>query len=252
MVLQLRISFADARLWRYVTAATAKFIETAILKVNGEGLWFRAMDPSKTALIEFMIPKESFDEFEVDGEESLTINLEDFGKIMRSAERDDKISIKSTESYITLVFERRGVPRYFTLPLRAEHLGEEIPELSLELANEFKMPGEVLYESISGIEDVGEVLWIGEKDGNLTLRSESDLGEAEVILSVEKGVLEDSKVDNPGFTVSFGMEYFTYVKQPIKLADAAVLRADSDMPVHLELNFIQGAKLNYYVAPRAE
>ncbi len=248
----MKIVFADARIWRYIISSASKFIESGILTVNDEGLSFKAIDPSKTALIEFTIPRESFDIFEVDGESKLSVNLEDVGKIMRTAERDDKIGIEWTESHITFTFERRGVPRTFTLPLQTGAEAEEIPELSLELNNEFKMAGNVLYETISGIEDVGEVLWITGEDSILKLRSESDLGEAEIVLSTEKGVLEEAKIENPGFSVSFGMEYFSYLKQPIKLADTAVLRVDTDMPAHIELSFIQGAKLNYYVAPRAE
>lgn len=247
----MKVVFSDARIWRYVISAMSKFIDSALLKANDKELIVKGIDPSKTALIEFKIPKSSFETYEVDGEISIQLNLEEVGKVMKSAERDDKISITTDEARITFIFERRGVPRYFTLPLQTEEL-QEIPELSLDLGNEFKMPGDVLYEAITGIEDVGEVLWIKGDEGRLSLMSESDLGEAEIVLSAEKGILEEAKVGNPGFTVSYGMEYFSYMKQPIKVADAAVLKADAEMPAHLQLIFIQDTQLDYYVAPRAE
>jgi len=251
LVTDLEITFSDARVWRYIFSAASKFMDSLLLTVNEEGLTAKGIDPSKTALIEFTIPKNSFDKFEIDGESTVQISLEEAGKILRSAERDDKISLRWNESSITFVFEKRGVPRYFTLPLQTEE-AQEIPELSLELGNTFKMSGDALYEGISGIEDVGEVLFIEGDEGILKLRSESDLGEAEIILSTEKGVLEEANVKNPGFSVSYGMEYFTYLKQPIKIAENAVLKAESDMPAELILTFIQDAKLKYYVAPRAE
>ena len=247
----MEIVFSEARMWRYIFSATSKFMDSILLRVNSEGLTMKGIDPSKTALIEFTIPKESFEKFDVGEESSIQLNLEEAGKIMRSAERDDKISLKWNESSITFVFEKRGVPRYFTIPLQSEE-GQEIPELNLELRNQFQMPGDVLYEGLSGIENVGEVLIIEGDEGTLKLRSESDLGEAEVILTTGKGVLEKALVENPGFKVGFGMEYFTYLKQPIKIAENVVLRVDADMPAELTLTFVQSAKLKYYVAPRAE
>ena len=247
----MEVTFSDARVWSYVFSAASKFMDSLLLKVSGEGLTAKGIDPSKTALIEFTIPKDSFEKFNIEGESTIQISLEEAGKIMRSAERDDKISLRWNESSITFVFERKGVPRYFTLPLQTEET-QEIPELNLELSNSFKMPGDTLHEGITGVEDVGEVLLIEGKEGVLKLRSESDLGEAEIVLTKEKGVLEEAVVKTPGFSVSYGMEYFTYLKQPIKIADSAILRADTDMPAELTLTFIQDAKLKYYVAPRAE
>ncbi len=249
----VKITFADARIWRYITTSASKFIETAVIKISpDEGLSLKALDPSRTALIAFTIPKESFDEFDINEESTLVIDLEDVGKIMKTAERDDRISIEWTGSSISFIFERRGVPRRFMIPLRTEGEAESIPELSLELNNEYVTSGTVAYDAINSIEDVGETLWISGDENTLKLRSISDLGEAEVELSLERGTLESAKAESPGFSVSFGMEYFSYLKQPIKLSDKVILRADSDMPAHLELSYMQGAKLSYYVAPRSE
>jgi len=45
----LKITFSNARLWRYVMASVGKFIDTGYILINENGLTFKAMDPSKTA-----------------------------------------------------------------------------------------------------------------------------------------------------------------------------------------------------------
>ncbi len=248
----MKLLFADARLWRYLIAATGKFVEVGLLEVNDDGLKFKAMDPSRTALVELIIPKEGFDAFEVSESTKLVLNIEDMSKIMRTAEKDDRIGIDWDQSSITFMFERRGVPRYFRLPLQSEATAEEIPELSIEYKNTYKVGGSVLHEAVKAIEDVGEVLKVSGNEKSLKLQSISDLGEAEIVLDLEKGTLDEASVENPGFSVTYGMEYLSYMKQPIKLADTVVIHVDTDMPLHLELNYVQGAKVNYYVAPRVE
>ncbi len=248
----MKLLFADARLWRYLIAATGKFVEVGLLEVSSEGLKFKAMDPSRTALVELIIPREGFDAFEVSEDVKLILNIEDMSKIMRTAEKDDKIGIDWDQSSITFMFERRGVPRYFKLPLQSEATAEEIPELSIEYKNTYKVGGSVLHEAVKAIEDVGDVLKITGDERSIKLQSISDLGEAEIVLDIERGTLDEANVGNPGFSVTYGMEYLSYMKQPIKLADTVVIQADTDMPLHLELNYVQGAKVNYYVAPRVE
>ena len=252
MVCAVKITFADARIWRYIISAASKFIEAGYFEVSEDGFKFKALDPSRTALIEFTIPRESFDEFDVSGDHKLVIDLESLGKILRSAERDDRISVSWTESSITFTFERRGVSRSFTIPLRTEHEVEEIPALELQLNNEYVTSGTTFYDAIASVEDVGETLWISGDERSLKLKSISDLGEAEVELTLDGGTLEEAKVESPGFSVSFGMEYFSYLKQPIKLSDRVRVKVDSDMPVNLLLEYLQGAMLSYYVAPRTE
>lgn len=247
----MKLLFADARIWRYLLAAAGKFVETGALEINSNGLKLKAMDPSRTALIEFIIPRESFDVFNVDKDVKLTLSIEDVSKIMRTAEKDDKIGMDWTESTITFIFERRGVQRFFTLPLQVG-VAEEIPELSIEYKNMYKVSGPVLYDVINSIEDVGEILRIEGDEKELKLKSVSDLGEAEIALSIDKGTLDEAVVENPGFSVSYGMEYLSYMKQPIKLAESVIIRADNDLPCYLELNYVQGARANYYVAPRVE
>jgi proliferating cell nuclear antigen len=251
-VSRLKVTFADARIWRYVMAAVGKFIEMGSLKVNDNGLVFKAMDPSRTALVEFIIPRESFDEFDVDGEHLLPLNIDDLSKILKTAERDDRLTIEWSESTITLTFIRREVPRMFTLPLQTGIEVEEIPELSLELKNSYKIGGSTLYEGITGIEHVGDVLKIEGHENKLSIKSVSDVGEAEIIFDIESGTLVEADVNSPGFNVAYGMEYFSYIKQPVKIAEFAIIRADSDMPCQLELQLSQGARMNYYVAPRVE
>lgn len=248
----MKITFSDARIWRYIMSAAGKFVEMGILRIDDSGLVFKAMDPSRTSLIEFIIPRETFDEFEVDGEHLLPLNINDVSKVLKTAERDDRIGIEWSASTITFIFERRGVPRFFTLPLQRETLAEEIPELSIDYRNSYRIAGPVLYEAIDGLEGVGEVLRVEGDERVLKLRSVSDLGEAEIVLDLDGGTLEEALVEKPGFSVMYGMEYFSYMKQPIKLSDFVVLRADSDMPCHLELNYVHGAKVNYYIAPRVE
>jgi DNA polymerase III sliding clamp (beta) subunit (PCNA family) len=249
----LRITFSNARLWRYLMASVGKFIDTGYILVNENGLVFKAMDPSKTALVIFEIPKEGFMEFDVEGEHKLPLSIEDTAKILRTAGKDDILSVEWSSESITFVFERRGVPRSFTIPLYAESAVEEIPDLKeLEIPNKYVIYASGLHDAISSIEDVSEVLAVSGDEQKLVLTAEGDIATAEITLDTERGGLEEAHVENPGFRALYSMEYFSYLKSLMKMADRTILEVEENMPCRLTLEYSVGARIVYYVAPRVE
>jgi len=233
-------------------SSVGKFIEIGLLIVDDNGLVFKAMDPSRVSLVEFLIPKESFDEFEIEGEAKIMINVEDLAKILRTSEKDDRITLEWGENTLSLIFERKGIPRTFIIPLQLDAEIEAIPELKLELKNTFKVMGVTLYEGITSIEDVGDVLRFETGENELHMKSISDLGEAEIVFDLNSGTLLEAEVNEPNISVSYGLEYFSYIKQAIKMAETVTIMLGSEMPCQLILDLPQGAKMNYYVAPRID
>ncbi|MEM2444218.1 MAG: hypothetical protein QW596_00840 [Sulfolobales archaeon] len=248
----MRITFSDARVWRYVMAGVGKFIESGLAILNSDGFIFKAIDPSRVSLIEMFTPRESFDTFEVENELEAVINVDELGKILRSSERDDKISLEFGENSLRIEFERKNTTREFLIPLQVGSEAEAIPELKLELNNRFKVSGPLLYESISSIEDLGDVLIIKAFEEGLSLMIKSDLGEAEVVFDSSRGALIEREVNEPDIEVSYGLEYFTYIKLAMRISENVDLLLGSEMPCKLVFNLPQGVKMNYYVAPRIE
>lgn len=252
LVFRLSFTSPDARVWTYVIEAVGKFAESGVFILKPEAMHVKAIDPSRTAMIEFIIPKEAFEEYVVSDVKAVYLSMEELSRVLESAESNDKLRVMFSEGSVSVNFSDGIITRVFKTPLHAEIAHEEIPELELQYLNEYVVSGDVLYDALVGVERFGDVLRLSGNESTLTLRSVGDLGEAEVVLSVEKGTLRDARVGNPGFEVSFSLDYITYLKKPIKASEEVVVRADNDLPIHLELRFPSGSKLNYYVAPRAE
>ena len=249
----MRITFADAKTWRYVIRSISKFIETGVAKVTEDGFRFKALDPSKVILLDFIIPRESFEEFDLGGKESVDIpfNVEDLTKILRTASKDDKISLGIERNKLNVALITKGVERVFTLPLLTLEM-EEVPELSgLELKNKFRMLGPTYYDVINSIEDLGDMIKLKGAEDKLIIMSISDLGEAEIDLDIESGTLTEVIVEEPG-EASYGMEYFSNLKQVGRVAETVLIEFSTAMPCHMVFELAQGARMEVYVAPRTE
>lgn len=77
----MKLTFFDARVWKYVISGVSKVVKETVAHVNEEGFRIKTMDESKVVLIDFMIPSSSFEVFEVESDVSFGINMEDWPKL---------------------------------------------------------------------------------------------------------------------------------------------------------------------------
>uniref|UniRef100_A0A7C5XP14 DNA polymerase sliding clamp n=1 Tax=Ignisphaera aggregans TaxID=334771 RepID=A0A7C5XP14_9CREN len=253
--MSIKFIFADARIWRYVLRTLADYMETIGIRIHpSEGVRIKAMDPSHVMLIDFYIPVSAFEEYNVEKEATLLINLENTSKILRRASKSDKLMVLSDGSKLVLGFiSKGGTLRSFITPLLSGSY-EEVPELSLEFQVQAKILGTTLSSALSILEDVGDVLKFKVGRDGLSLIASSDLGEVEFIFSIMTGTLMDYQITESfnEFTNIYTMEYISILTPLSRLSEVATIKLGQDMPCEVELEMIAGARLKFYVAPRVE
>jgi proliferating cell nuclear antigen len=252
---QLRFTFADARIWRYVLRALAEYLEVVGMKVSpSEGVRIKAMDPSRVMLLDFHIPPSAFEEFVVEKEEILFLNLENVPKILRRASKNDKLAISSDGTRLTLtLISKGGVHRSFTFPLISASY-EEIPELSLEFKVSAKIIGPILAAVLSILKDAGESTKFKALREGLSIMSSSELGEIEFLFTTTTGTLIDYQIpeDFTEFTNTYSTEYIALLSSIARLAESATIRLAPEAPCEIALDLAAGAQLKVYIAPRIE
>ncbi len=253
--MSVRLRFADARLWRYVLRGLAEYLDVVGIRLHPEeGLRIKAMDPSHVMLADLIIPRAAFDEYEVNEEVVLAVNLETSSKVLRRATKNDKLVIVSDGSRISFgLVSKGGVERYFTLPLLAAKY-EEIPELSLELKVQAKTLGPTFATALSILEKTGETLRVVVKPEGVSLVAVSELGEIGFEFSTTTGTLIDYQPpeDPSEFSVSYSLEYFDLIAKVAKLSETVTLKLGPDMPCEIDAELPSGAILKVYIAPRVE
>ncbi len=251
----IRFVFGDARIWRYVLRTLADYLEVVGMKVSpNEGVRIRAMDPSRVMLVDFSIPPNAFEEYVVEKDEILFLNLEGVSKILRRASKSDKLALYSDGSRLSLsLISKGGTQRTFILPLISSSY-EEIPELSLEFKVVAKILGPALSAALSILEDVGEVAKFKALKDGLTLMASTELGEVEFMFNTSTGTLIDYQIAEgvEEFANSYSMEYISTLTQLSKFAESATIKLAPEIPCEIDLDMIGGAILKVFIAPRME
>jgi proliferating cell nuclear antigen len=90
----VRIIYPDAREFFFIMDAVAVLIEETSLVISSDGARIRALDPSRTAMVDLFMPREAFEEYPTgsEGDVRIGINFDDFKKLLSRVKKGDRLS----------------------------------------------------------------------------------------------------------------------------------------------------------------
>jgi len=249
--MSLRFSFPDAREWRYIISSLAALIEEASFIATSEGLSLRALDPSRVAMVDLFVPREAFEEYELEGEKvTIGVNFNELEKVVKRGKADERIVFEIREGRLRITILGKA-ERRFSLPL-LDIVSEELPTPKVTFTVNAKLLSDTLKEALSDAQLVSDYIRFEAEENNLWLKAQSDRGEVETRLSLEDGSLLEYDITEKA-VASYSLEYLSdIVKKADRVSDIAGLAFSSNKPIELTFEFTGGGRLRYYLAPSLE
>ncbi len=241
-----KAKFMNARLWRFMMESIEKVIAEGVFLFDNEGVKLRSIDPSKIIMVDLFYPKEAFSEYNIEQETVLGINFDETVKVFRRALKNDVLSLEFDESNIYIELEGRG-RRIFKLP-QIQLPYEKLPEPKVDFTVHAKMMGSVFSDIIRDIEIVGGTLSVLAKGEKLYIASQGEIEEAEVELSLEKQNLTELAIESEDEAM-YSTGYLSAITKAAKVADTVELHYAQDAPLKVNLKYMGGGRLTFYVSP---
>ncbi|MEZ0393635.1 MAG: DNA polymerase sliding clamp [Desulfurococcaceae archaeon] len=245
------MKFSDARVWRYAIAALSNFIEEGVFVVDEKGLSLRAIDSARINLVEFIMPRDAFAEYDVKGAGSVAVNLEDLAKVLRNAARGDELALAAEEGALLITFEGHG-RRTFSLP-QLTMAAEEISELSINFTAKASLVPALFNDVIKAVSGMADTITLKatKKDEKLIVAARGDVAESITEFSLDSGSLLEIAVEEDSES-TYTIEYIENVLPVAKIANKLDLEFGTQVPLKLEFELPQGGRLRHYVSPRIE
>ena len=238
--------------WKAIAAAVKTLVEEATFEANGEGLTFRAMDPSHVALVDLALPNSSFASFECDKPYKFSVRVEDLVKLVARSDTKDSVEISSTEEDAIAVKLSNGYKREFTIHL-IESTAAAAPLPKLEFDTKVSLTKTILEKVLGDISVVSDQVTIQATKDKITFSGKSDVGKADIgLASNDADVLEfkagaESKATYSIDYVSGILKALGGVTDTFQIELITKNRFSLDMMLN-----DQGAKLWYFLAPRVQ
>ena len=123
------------------------------MKLDSEKLLISLFNISHVAFYNLEISKLFFGDYEIDGVENVLLFVEDFYKILKSANKNDTLYLETNDSYLICKFENETNHRIFELPL-AEEYGESPMPPSIEYDGVFNVSLDDLKQAVNDLSKI--------------------------------------------------------------------------------------------------
>jgi len=247
-----KLKVSDAKLFRDAVTAISTLVDEGTFNIDSEGIKLRAMDPSRVAMVDFMMQKTVFDEYVVDQNPKICLNLSEFLKLLKRAGKDEAVELLLDEKTGQFVVTVRGkYVRTFRMPT-LEASEDEVPTPKIAFNAKVTLTTDGLHQSLDDVALASDYVRL-ETDGEaMTMNAKGDIMGANIELKKGSDALLSLEVKEPSKS-AFPLSYLSeIVKAAAATSDIATLEFSTDMPIRLDFKQRFDGTLVYYLAPRIE
>ncbi|MEA2089439.1 MAG: proliferating cell nuclear antigen (pcna) [Thermoproteota archaeon] len=247
-----QITTTNPRFLKNTLTTINTLIEEATFNITPETIQLRAMDPSRVAMINLMIPKTNFDQYVCDEPTKLCINITELQKLLKGAKTNETITLKLDPKTARLQITITGnYTRAFNMPT-LEAAQEEVPTPKVTFTVTAKLTTQGLNQAISDAQLVSDHVKIEADNEKLTLNAKGDLMGANIELQKGSDALLDLQTTQQAKAI-YSLSYLTdIIKAASAASEIATLQFANDMPIKIDFQQQKEAKLTFYLAPRIE
>ena len=226
-------------------------ISEGLFQLKDDGIHLIAADPAMVGLVDFKLEEDVFEEFELDEETKVGLNLENFYSILRRANSDDTITLELDEDNSKFKIIMKGMStRSFSLPIL--NLSEDdIPSTDqLDFNIEAELETQVFEGAVKDAMVVSDSVTISADDETINIVSEGDQSNVDFQISGDSDgiiALEGSEAES-----MFSLDYLNKMIGAKSLSDTLNMKLGEDFPMRLEFTVPEKADLSFVLAPRIE
>ncbi len=247
----LKFTYPDGKEWYLIMNAIAVLIEEAALTLTKDGVRLRALDPSRTAMVDLYMPRTVFDEYpDVEQDVNIGLNFGEVKKILQRAGKGSSVTFEVEENSLKIRMVGK-VTRTVKLPLLDVPV-EQLPTPKVVFTVTAKLASDAFRQAIKDIEVIADAAKFEGKEDGLYIRAVSDKGEAEV--KFERGGEVMFEYDNKeNATATYSIDYLSDISgRAYQISDIVTIEFATQKPISLTFEIAGGGTLTYFVAPRIE
>ncbi len=226
-------------------------ISEGLFQLTEDGIQLIAADPAMVALVDFTLEEEVFENYELDEEDKVGLNLENFYSILRRANADDTITFELDEDESKFHITMEGAStRNFSLPIL--NLSEDdIPSTDqLDFTVTAELGASVLEGAVKDAMVVSDSVTVSADSDSVRIVSEGD--QSNVDFEIESDAEGVISLEGTEASSMFSLDYLSKMIKGKSLSDNVTMKLGDDFPMRLEFVVPDEADLSFVLAPRIE
>jgi proliferating cell nuclear antigen len=243
-----KATLAEPSLFVNSISTIAELIDEGIFKISKDGISLIAADRAMVAVVDFNIQASAFDKYELSGEHTIGLNINNLLSVLKRVTAGDKLSLNLQDNKLEVVMENDS-KRRFVVPL-LDISQEEVPPIDqLEFTAKAEIRSDVLQSGVEDADVVADSIVFETTPNRFVMRAEGDISKAE--LELEKGDAALINIETDGNVKSrYPLDYLKRMSKAAKIADSVTLEFAQDYPMKLGFKAGDKCSLKFVLAPR--
>jgi proliferating cell nuclear antigen len=229
----------------------AEIVDEGVFNVDKTGITLLCPDRTMVAVVDFKLLSSAFEEYKVESNESLGVNMANFVSILKRVKGDEKLTFRSAAGKkLEIIVEGSSGKRKFEIPLIDVSM-EKPPVEQLSFSSRIDINSSVLEDGIADADVVSDSVVFESKDSVFRMHAKGDISSAELELKKGDSGLIDMEAKGAS-RARYPLEYLKKMVKAAKFAGQASLESGTDYPMRLTFRIIDKLSLSFILAPRVE
>jgi len=240
---------ADSGILKDSICTIGELIDEGIFKVNKDGLGLVAADRAMVAVIDFKLPATLFDDFKVDKEQKIAVNMTNLVSVLKRIGPNEKLEMELKDNRLEITMKNSSV-RKFTVPL-LDINQEEIPPINqLDFKAKAKIKSDILKSGIEDADIVGDSVVLEATKNSFAMRASGDITSTELMLEKGNESLLDISITGEPVKSRYPLDYLKKMIKAAKLSSDINIRWSKDYPMRMDFASVDKVSLGFVLAPR--
>lgn len=215
-------------------------------KVTKQGFEIIAIDPANVALVILKIPASAFSQFDIEKDEELGLNLEDFKQVLKRI--GTSLIIEKKENILKLKTQDKAKRAFSLALIDVEQEERKVPELNFETKIEMLSTtfSDVINDSLIVADSANFIT--NKKDDTFTVHARGTLNQSKTEFNSD-----EIKIEAQDSKAKYSLEYLAKFMRASKIAPKLTINYSNDYPARFDFfNPETNIKLSFILAPRVE
>ncbi|MEM3852257.1 MAG: proliferating cell nuclear antigen (pcna) [Methanomassiliicoccales archaeon] len=232
---------------KQVVDVVSTLVDEAKFRVDKDGISLKAVDPAHVAMVELVLSKRAFDDFEGSDSE-LGVDMERLEDILKLARSGESVRLEHNEGKNLLVIKIGDLTRRMSLVDTSGMSDPKVP--NIDLPTTMVLKAENLAYGIRASQTISDHIALVAEEDYFEMSSEGDADSVEYRLTKDKLTLLEAK----GRVRSlFPLDYFQNMAKAISPNSDVRINLGNNYPVRIEFDIADGnGHVKYLLAPRVE
>ncbi len=245
----MKAVFEGADIFKKSMKAISNIVDEGVFRFTPDGLRLRATDPSKVAMVDFLLPAHAFREYEAN-DEAVGLKIDDVLDALKRVKASEEVHLSLSEDGSRFIIELIGkARRRFSLPV-IDISYTEVPELKLTFTATVKLLADVFASALKDASVFSTHITMSAGD-KFVITASGAGGEYELELVPDThDALLDLSVTEPA-RASYPIDFLEDMVSEVSKTSAVTISFKTDAPLKLAYS-IGDANFVYFLAPRIE